>query len=276
MLVSGVRSSCEASATNSRWRRRADSRSERAASSESSICSQRPRQLADLVVGAGLGHVARGVAGLGDLTCGRGQRGDRPHRAAGDRHPGEAGEHGRADHPGRDQQPEPADGRVDVLLVAPVLDVARDAAGLAAAQGDGDDAHLADFAHPGDRRTELGRVEDWRRAVDRRSCISRTEASLGLAKSARSGSLVIRVLVIVSTICTCEASARHGALHLAVEVVAHSLRGEVADDHAEEHQDRQRQPGRDRGQPPADGPVPKWRSQAPPDGVLGRPPQVTH
>ena len=39
MLVSGVRSSCEASATNSRWRRRADSRSERAASSESSICS---------------------------------------------------------------------------------------------------------------------------------------------------------------------------------------------------------------------------------------------
>ena len=49
---------------------------------------------------------------------------------------------------------------------------------------------------------------------------------------------------------------RDGALHLAVEVVAHALRGEVADDHAEEHEDRQRQPGRDRGEPPADRPVP--------------------
>ena len=39
MLVSGVRSSCEASATNSRWRFSAASRSARAASSERSISS---------------------------------------------------------------------------------------------------------------------------------------------------------------------------------------------------------------------------------------------
>ena len=114
MLVSGVRSSCEASATNSRCFFIAASRSARAASSERSICSRVRGQLADLVVGLRLRHVARGVAGVGDLAGGRGQRGDRPHRPAGDRQAGEAGEQGAAEDAGGDEEPEPVDRRVDV------------------------------------------------------------------------------------------------------------------------------------------------------------------
>ena len=88
-------------------------------------------QLADLVVGRGLRHVAGGVAGVGDLARGRGQRGDRAHRPAGDRQPGEAGEQGAAEDPGRDEEPEPVDRRVDVVDAAPVLDVAGELPGCA-------------------------------------------------------------------------------------------------------------------------------------------------
>ena len=65
MLVSGVRSSCEASATNSRCFRIVCSLSERAASSERSISLQGPGELTDLVVGLRLGHAPGGVAGGG-------------------------------------------------------------------------------------------------------------------------------------------------------------------------------------------------------------------
>ena len=91
-------------------------------------------QLADLVVGARLRHVARGVAGgrrsaravavseaIGRIA--------RPAIAT----PARLASRVAAEHAGGDEQPEPVDGRVDVLLVAAVLDVAGDAAGLAAA-----------------------------------------------------------------------------------------------------------------------------------------------
>ena len=58
-LVSGVRSSCEASATNWRWRASIASVSPRAASSSRSIPSQRARQLGDLVVGLAAGARSR-------------------------------------------------------------------------------------------------------------------------------------------------------------------------------------------------------------------------
>ena len=90
---------------------------------------QGPGQLADLVVDRRLGHLPRGVAGGGDLARGRGQRGDRPHRPAGDRDPGEAGQQGAAEDAGGDEEPEPVDRRVDVLDAAPVLDVAGERAG---------------------------------------------------------------------------------------------------------------------------------------------------
>ena len=92
-------------------------------------------ELTDLVVGLGHRHIAGGVAGVADFARGRGQRGDRAHRATGDRQPGEGGEQGRAEDAGGDEEPEAVDRRVDVVFVAPVLDVAGDAAGLAAAQG---------------------------------------------------------------------------------------------------------------------------------------------
>ena len=53
---------------------------------------ERPGELGDLVVGLGLGDPPRGVAGRGDLARRRGQRGDRAHRAVGDRQAGEGGE----------------------------------------------------------------------------------------------------------------------------------------------------------------------------------------
>ena len=72
---------------------------------------QRLGQFADLVFDRRAGHVPGGVAGLGDLPRARGQRGDRPHRPAGDRHPGEAGQQRAAEDPGDDQQPDAVDRR---------------------------------------------------------------------------------------------------------------------------------------------------------------------
>ena len=115
MLVSGVRSSCEASATNSRCFCIAASRSVRAASSERSICSRVRASSPTSSSTSGSGMLLRGVAGVGDLARRRGQRGDRPHRPVGDRQPGEAGEQGAAEDAGGDEQPEAVDRRVDVL-----------------------------------------------------------------------------------------------------------------------------------------------------------------
>ena len=64
MLVSGVRSSCEASATNSRCFRIAASRSERAASSERSISSRVSASSPTSSSVLGCRHVAGGVAGV--------------------------------------------------------------------------------------------------------------------------------------------------------------------------------------------------------------------
>ena len=70
-------------------------------------------ELGDLVVALRLGDPAGGVAGGGDVAGRRGQRGDRPHRAVGDRHPGEAGEQ-RADRDAAaEEEPEPADRLAD-------------------------------------------------------------------------------------------------------------------------------------------------------------------
>ena len=64
--VSGVRSSCEASATNCRWRCRAPSVSSRAASSASSMACSVRGELGDLVVGGRLGdRLRRGRACAG-------------------------------------------------------------------------------------------------------------------------------------------------------------------------------------------------------------------
>ena len=71
-LVSGVRSSCEASATNSRWRS-SIAWSRRARVQGGEHAAQRPRQLGDLVVGLGARHLTRWVAGALDLAGGVGE-----------------------------------------------------------------------------------------------------------------------------------------------------------------------------------------------------------
>ena len=66
--VSGVRSSCEASATNSRWRASAPSVSARALVERREHRVQRAGQLGHLVLGLGVGQLQRGVARALDLA----------------------------------------------------------------------------------------------------------------------------------------------------------------------------------------------------------------
>ena len=73
---------------------------------------QRARQLSDLVVGLWLRDAAGGVAGARDLLGGRGQLGDRRHRAPGDRDPGEQRERGAREHPQQQEQLDAGDRRL--------------------------------------------------------------------------------------------------------------------------------------------------------------------
>ena len=109
-LVSGVRSSCEASATKRRWRSSVASVSLRARVERAEHALQRARELGDLVVGVRLGQRAARVARALDLGGGRGQLGDRRDRAARDVTPA-AREAGPASTPEREQQLEARDSR---------------------------------------------------------------------------------------------------------------------------------------------------------------------
>ncbi len=109
MLVSGVRSSCEASATNSRWRSSEASVSPRAALSSPQHVLERVRQVGDLVVGLGFGSVHVGVARAGDLARGARQAGDRPHRAACHDQPAEQRQQRPAEHAEGEEQPHAVD-----------------------------------------------------------------------------------------------------------------------------------------------------------------------
>ena len=112
--VSGVRSSCEASATNSRWRASAPSVSARASSSAREHRVQRARQLGDLVLGLGVGDPHGRVARALDPARGRGQLGDRLHRAARGGQAGQQRQQRAAEH---------AEGEEDLHAVGGVLDV---------------------------------------------------------------------------------------------------------------------------------------------------------
>ena len=85
-LVSGVRSSCEASATNWRWRASVASVSRARGVELAEHALQRARELGDLVVGLGLGQLREGSRVRAISAAVRGQLGDRRHRAARDRH----------------------------------------------------------------------------------------------------------------------------------------------------------------------------------------------
>ena len=96
--VSGVRSSCEASATNSRWRASVASVSARASSSACEHRLQRARQLGDLVVGLGVRDPHATGRACARSRARRGQLGDRLHRAARGRQAGEQRQRGAAEH----------------------------------------------------------------------------------------------------------------------------------------------------------------------------------
>ena len=96
--VSGVRSSCEASATNSRWRASAASVSARASSSACSISSSVVASSATSSSASGRGMLRRRVARARDLARGVGELGDRLHRAARGGQAGEQRERGAAEH----------------------------------------------------------------------------------------------------------------------------------------------------------------------------------
>jgi hypothetical protein len=83
---------------------------------------ERAAKLGDLVVAGQGRHLARRVAGRGDLARRRRERRDRPHRAHRDGQPGEVGEHRADEHTGREEQPQPVDRGLDILVVLRVLD----------------------------------------------------------------------------------------------------------------------------------------------------------
>ena len=122
MLVSGVRSSCEASATNWRWRASVSSRLVARRLEAVEHVLERARQLGDLVVGRGLGERRAGVAGARDVARAGGERGDRRHRAAADDQPAEEGEERAAEDADGEEQPDALDGGLDDRGLAAVLD----------------------------------------------------------------------------------------------------------------------------------------------------------
>ena len=258
-LVSGVRSSCEASATNSRCCCSAVLPLGPGAVQRAQHLLQRLRQFADLVFDRRVGHVLGGVAGFGDLFGARGEGGDRAHRAARDRHPGEAGEQGAAEDPGADQEPDPVDRVFAVGGAAPVLDVAGgDAFGL---QGNGLDPQPVAFDGARFERAELGGVRFFGAGISgpgQFAAAAVEDPDRGVVGE-DVGSEFVRLdhpfavqRVVADPQFALEDFDR--AVHLVVEVVADPRGGDLADRAAEDHQDRQRQPGGDGGDPPADRP----------------------
>ena len=112
--VSGVRSSCEASATNSRWRTSAASVSARASSSACSIESSVVASSATSSSASGRGMRRAGSRVRVDLARGLGQLGDRLHRAARGGQAGEQRERGAAEDAEAEEELHAVGGRLDV------------------------------------------------------------------------------------------------------------------------------------------------------------------
>ena len=109
MLVSGVRSSCEASATNARWRASVASVSLRAALSSWSMSSNVWARSATSSLALRLGQRDVGVARAGHLARRAGEAGDRPHRALGHVQAGDEGEQRAAEHAEGEEEADPVD-----------------------------------------------------------------------------------------------------------------------------------------------------------------------
>ena len=253
MLVSGVRSSCEASATNSRWAWTSCWASVREASSSREHRIERPSQLGDLVVGRRLRHRERRVARRRDFARGRGQRRDRPHRPL--RHP-QAGER-RQQCSGADsdaeEQPKPADRGVELVVVARIEHVD----GVERARRRGQDAlRDREVSKVRVRRSaDWGGGEDSSGATSERPAESTIAIVASLARIRSSNSERPMTSFVAGFDLDRERELTGGRLELLAEVVLESILGEPADDRGERQQDREGQGGRDAGEAPADGPA---------------------
>ena len=269
--VSGVRSSCEASATNSRWRTSALSVSVRAPSRAWSIASSVRRQLGDLVVGLGVGEGQRRVARALDPAGGRRQLGDRLHRAARGGQAGQQGQQRAAEHAEREEH---------LHAVGGVLDV-----GDPAARTAGTSRRDSRRPPPGASRRASRRP--------RTSCgtASRSRARPCVCQPTRSSSVITRI----AAFCDAAKSSRSTRLptgfsaacagddpqqrvllqrvgaagHLVVEVLVDLPRREHADDRREAAQDHQRQGRGAAGQAPADRQRPIRGGRSPRRGPYG-------
>ncbi len=257
MLVSGVRSSCEASATNWRWRSSVASRLAARGAELGEHLAERRRQIGDLVVGdrpRQLGVL--GIAGARDLARRLGQPGDRTHRAAGDEEAGEEGEDRPDQHPEEQEEANAVDGRVEVVGRLAVLDRGRGAvqrprravegaAGLERAreQRPADHAVAADVADALEDRAELGTVLQCVDLVVGAVPDAQHGAAGGgdaeqLGVDLRSDAVDLELALEVGG----------GGAQLAVEARLQLALGEAADDEREGEQDRERQPAGDGGQ----------------------------
>ncbi len=127
MLVSGVRSSCEASATNSRWRASDDSVSPRAALSSRSISSSVWARSATSSLASEAGSLTSGSRVRATSLRGAREAGDRAHRPARDEQPAEEGQQRAAEHAEGEEQPHAGDRARHRDLGLGVLQVGDDA-----------------------------------------------------------------------------------------------------------------------------------------------------
>ncbi len=243
-----MRSSCEASATNSRCAWTMPCASLRAASSSRSISSSVVASSATSSSASGFGIVRAGSRVVAISRAVVRERRDRAHRAARD---GEAGER-REDRAARDadgeEEPEAADRRVELVVVARHLDVGGPRAdegrrrpapwrprgrrsGTMLGVGGGRRTSTFWIGWPDGRRDANDLVAD-REVLERvpRPCPSRD----------RSGR---------------ERDAVGGRLELVAEVVLQALLRELADDGREREEDDEGEAGRDAGEPPAHRPA---------------------
>ena len=244
--VSGVRSSCEASATNSRWRASVASVSARASSSACSIESSVVGQLGDLVVGLRPRDArldGRACASISRAAVG--QLGDRLHRAARRRQAGQQRQRGAAEHAEAEEQLHAVRGRLHVARcaartgrradVVPGCWSGRRSRARASRPSSrrsprsrsvggpkfGASVERVEATAPvGGRRRGSARVGRRRERVERRS-VQRVLRVARRRASART----------CSTSCACSRSAARG--DLAVEVLVDRARRQRADDHRE-------------------------------------------
>ena len=218
---------------------------------------ERPRELGDLVVGVRASGGAARVPGARDLARGGGQRRDRAHRAARDRVAGERGEQGSAEHPEPEEEPDPADRRLERRALAGVLDedLAADRAGRDLLAGDGQVARpgaaprAAGRGRGGSALGLIGRpliVDDLDVGVAREDEV--VEAEVAVRHRALAGRRIDVELEPVGDVVG-------RALRLLVEVGLELVDREAADDERERQQDEKRQHRRDGGDSRLDRPA---------------------